>query len=208
MDIHTQQSTIRTYASGVLPEVSTTDPELARTIQWADAHPVVWKIVTGTRSKAFGRNSCEYIGWAQRCAAPEAILERARHFHESVDPELHRGLNYRSTGIWGWRARFTFEHYQDKGFKGGFFQRFDGRFDRDCMSLDYTPETLPQVVRNFMEWASSTPGCSPMDGVKLEREPLPATILEAARGLRSTTWDPAVEVVTPCDLFSLTPKSA
>ena len=198
--------TIVRYVSEVLPEVETQDAELGKSIAWADANPVVWKIVTGTRSKAFGRGSCEFIGWAQRSPAPEAILERARHFHTCVDPNVLGGLHYRSRDIWGWRARFTFRHYQDKGFKGGFFQRFDGRYDRDCMTLDYTAETLPEVIRNFMQWAASTPGVSPMDAIKLDREPLPEAILEAARRLRSTIWDTPEEPPTSsaeCSLLQL-----
>ena len=188
-----EHRTITHYVSEVLPEVTTQDPDLGRTIAWADANPFVWKIVTNTRSKAFGRKSSEYIGWAQRSPAPEAILERARHFHTCVDPNVLRGLHYRSRDIWGWRARFTFEHYQDKGFTGGFFQRFDGRYDRDAMTLDYTPETLPQMVRNFMEWARNTPGFRETDTVKLEKEPLPSDLLQAARRLRCTIWDPPGE---------------
>jgi len=185
-----QHLTVVHFVSEVLPEVNTQDTDLGKTIACADANPFVWKIVTSTRSKAFGRNSCEYIGWAQRSTAPEAVLERARHFHSCVDPNVSRGLDYRSRDIWGWRARFTFEHYPDKGFTGGFFQRFDGRYDRDCMSLDYTPESLAQVVRNFMEWARTTPGSCPADTIKLDREPLPAHVQETARRLRCTIWDP------------------
>ena len=85
---------------------------------------------------------------------------------------------------------------KDKGFTGGFFQRFDGRYDRDCMTLDYTPETLAQVVRNFMQWAGTTPGSSPMDTIKLDREPLPETVLSGARRLRCSIWDP------PCAFFT------
>jgi len=189
MITHSQKVTVVHFVSEVLPDVSAEDPELAKTIAWADANPVVWKIVTGWRSKAFGRGSCEYIGWAQRSDAPAAILERARHFHSCVDPDVRGGLDYRSRDIWGWRARFTFRRYQDKGFKGGFFQRFDGRYDRDCLTLDFTPDTLPQVVRNFMEWGKVNLAPASTDVVKLDREILPAPILEAARRLRCTIWD-------------------
>lgn len=195
-----QHLTVVHFVSEILPEVNTQDPDLGQSIAWADANPFVWKIVTSTKSKAFGRNSCEYIGWAQRSTAPEAVLERARHFHACVDPNVSRGLNYRSRDIWGWRARFTFEHYQDKGFTGGFFQRFDGRYDRDCMTLDYTPETLTQVVRNFMEWGHVQPLST--DTVKVDREALPEAILEAALRLRASIWDPPGEFFTKRGLVS------
>jgi len=133
------------FQSEIMSVVETTDSELAKAIEWADANPVVWKIVTGTRSKAFGRNSCEYIGWAQGNKSPEAILERVRHFRTCLV-----GVN--SVRIWGWRARFTLEHYRDKGFKGGFFQQWDENYPRACMMLDYTPETFEEVTDQFENW--------------------------------------------------------
>jgi len=198
MLVQSKNQAIVHFRSEVLPEVMTEDRELSRTIAWADANPVVWKIVTGWRSKAFGRKSCEYIGWAHRSGAPEAILERARHFHSCVDPDLVNGLDYRSRGIWGWRARFTFQHYRAKGFAGGFFQRYDGRYDRDCMTLDYTPEALPRVVRSFIEWAGSTPSASAEDVIKLDRQPLSTTVLDVARRLPHSSWDPLSEL-TPSE---------
>lgn len=57
--------------------------------------------------------------------------------------------------IWNWKARFTLEHYKDEGFTGGFFQAHD-RFARGCMSLDYTPETLPEVVKRFYDWSGNS----------------------------------------------------
>ena len=50
-----EHQTVTHYVSEVLPEVTTQDPDLAKTIAWADTNHVVWKIVTNTRSKAFGR---------------------------------------------------------------------------------------------------------------------------------------------------------
>lgn len=190
---HPEHRTITHYVSEILPEVTTQDPDLGKTIAWADANPVVWKIVTNTRSKAFGRKSCEYIGWAQRSPAPAAILERARHFHTCVDPNVLGGFHYRSRDIWGWRARFTFQHYGDKGFRGGYFQRFDGRYDRDCMSLDYTPETLVEVLRNFMEWGHVPLAEDSAEIVKIDKVALPAETLRAARKRQCTIWNPPGE---------------
>lgn len=118
---------------------------MALPIKWADDNPSVWKIVRGTRSKAFGRNSCVYIGWAQNTNAPEAVLFRVDHFHSLFfgAPEA------RARGIFLWRAAFTLEHYEDPGFKGGFFQQWDKDYPRGCLSLDYTPETLPEVLEHF-----------------------------------------------------------
>lgn len=137
------------YRSEVRPDVSTDDAVVAQSIAWADANPHVWKIVTGTKSKAFGRCSCVYIGWAQKSMAPEAILERVEHFHRLVTGrEPHLSPDH----IMCWRAGFTFEHYRDAGFTGGFFQQHDAKFPRLCLTLDYTPGTLEEVIDCFLRW--------------------------------------------------------
>ena len=137
------------YQSEFLPNVRTINPSFARTIAWADDHPVVWRIVTERRSKAFGLGSCEYIGWAQKSKEPDAVLERVRHMCE-----LGEGKSpyHDSNSIFVWRARFTIEHYQDKRFTGGFFQQHDAKYPRSCLTLDYTPATLQEVLDQFCAW--------------------------------------------------------
>ncbi len=137
------------YQSEVLQEAHTINPLFARIIAWADDHPVVWRIVIGHKSKAFGLGSCEYIGWAQRAMTPESILERARHMHE-----LWEGKSpyHHPDSIFVWRAKFTLAHYQDKRFTGGFFQQHDAKYPRSCLTLDYTPETLQEVLDRFCAW--------------------------------------------------------
>ena len=149
MKTHEETITRRTFRSEVMPEVQTATPSLAPAIAWADAHPTVWKIVTGRRSKAFGLGSSVYIGWAQRSKAPGAVLERVRHLHEVV--QCTRPY-YTPDSIFVWRIRFTLDHFQDKGFTGGFFQQHDSRYPRSCMMLDYTPETFEQVLDKFCQW--------------------------------------------------------
>lgn len=139
----------RTYTSDVMAEISTQNANLANVIAWADQNPVSWKIVTGRRSKAFGIGSCQYIGWAQRSNAPEAVLERLRHLNELL---TGKGVYQNPESIFAWRARFTFERYEDKRFKGGFFQQWDAKYPRSCLTLDYTPSTLDIVVQKFMAW--------------------------------------------------------
>jgi hypothetical protein len=139
------------YISGIIPDIKTREPELKKVIEWADANPVVWEIVTHNKSKAFGKNSCFYIGWAQKSMEPVAILERARAFYDEVFAE-----DYRNYQIWSWRARFTLSHYKDKSFTGGFFQQWDEKYSRDCLTLDYTPETLEKVINKFCEWAGNS----------------------------------------------------
>jgi hypothetical protein len=177
-----QVVTIVTYRSEVLlhPEISTTSEELGRVIEFADKTDI-WKIVTGYKSKAFGVKSCEYIGWAQGSNAPGAILERARHLCAAARPDLHNdGRGNGGPSIFHWKGAFTLAHSMDKGFTGGFFQQHDGSFDRNCMTLDYTPATLPQVLRNFMEWAGGTMA----NRWKLDKEWIDLKIVDQALALR------------------------
>jgi hypothetical protein len=137
------------YQSEILPRIRTSNFSFARIIAWADEHPVVWRIVTGRKSKAFGIDSCEYIGWAQRSMERDAIIERARHLYEIVFRKIPC---YTPDSIFVWRANFTIEHYQDKGFTGGFFQQHDARYPRSCLTLDYTLATLEEVLGRFCAW--------------------------------------------------------
>ena len=141
----TQEPLIVThYQSEVRPDIETTDDRLAAVIQWADDNPVVWKIVTQKKSKAFGLGSCVYIGWAQRSMTADAVLERVRYMMDLVRWDKH--------DIFTWRARFTLAHYTDKGFTGGFFQQHDCKYPRSCLTLDYAPTTQREVLAHFIEW--------------------------------------------------------
>lgn len=176
--------TMVTYRSEVLTDVCTEDPELAAVIKWAD-ETNAWKIVTGHKSKAFGKKSCEYIGWAQGSDDPGAILERARRFCATARPDIHRDfLAAGGPAIFRWRGSFTLRHFTDKGFTGGFFQQHDGSYDRNCMTLDYTPATLPAVLRNFMEWAGGTMA----NRWKLDKEWIDLKVVDAALELRPN-WE-------------------
>lgn len=144
-----QAVTVVTYTSEVRPDVTSTNESDADTIAWADANPVAWKIVTSHKSAPYGKKSCFYIGWAQGSDSNAAVLCR-------IGMLLQEGRERRDS-IWGWRARFTLKHYEDKQFKGGFFQQFDGEYDRGCMSLDYTPATREEVIDKFVEWCAQGP---------------------------------------------------
>ena len=52
------------------------------------------------------------------------------------------------------KAKFTLAHYNDKGFTGGFFQQWDDKYPRNCSTMDYTPETLSEVIEEFKAWMS------------------------------------------------------
>ncbi len=149
MKAETIHNTTTLYRSNKRPDVTTDERDFAAAITWADANPHVWDIVSHKRSKAFGLGSCEFLGSAQRSMAPEAILERARHFHDLVTGrEPHLGPSH----FFVWRAQFTFQHYKESGFTGGFFQQHDERYPRLCVTLDYTPDTLKEVIDRFLAW--------------------------------------------------------
>ncbi len=151
MKIYQQIHVQKVFISEKRPDVCTACPDFEPVIQWADDNPVVWHIITARRSKAFGRGSCVYIGWAQKSMAPDAILERVRHFKELVDGNSPW---HNADAIFRWRAQFTLAHYQENGFGGGFFQQHDAQYPRSCLTLDYTPETLEVVLDRFCAWMS------------------------------------------------------
>jgi hypothetical protein len=134
------------YSSSVLPKVRTTNEELSRTIAWADGLKVVWKIVSSSRSAPFGKNASTYLGF-ERGDSPAAVLARAHTMRE---------LFILPDSIFAWRARFTITRYEDKGFRGGYFQQWDGAYYRGCLYLDYTPETREEVIDRFVFWCGGT----------------------------------------------------
>ena len=149
MKIHQQIHVQKIFISEKRPEIYTACPDFEPVIQWADDNPVVWHIITARRSKAFGLGSCVYIGWAQKSMAPDAILERLRHFKELIDGN---SPYHDADSIFRWRAQFTLAHYRKTGFRGGFFQQHDAQYPRGCLTLDYTHETLELVLDKFCAW--------------------------------------------------------
>lgn len=140
---------ITQWRSEQRPDVVTDNPDLAEVIAWADSIPHVWHIVSHQKSKAFGVGSCTYIGWAQRGLAPDILLERVRHLHEHA---TGRAPHLSPSHIVCISAKFTVEHYKDRGFTGGFFRQHDEKHERLCMTLEYTPETLDEVTGRFLLW--------------------------------------------------------
>ena len=139
-----QAEPVTVYKSSVLPEVETLSASSAEAIAWADANPVVWKIITGKKSKAFGTPSNFYIGGRMSVLMPGAILHRVHVFkHECERP---------GDEFFGWKARFTLRHYGEKGFTGGFFRQWDVKYSRGCSECDYTPETRDEVIDRFLAW--------------------------------------------------------
>jgi len=153
-------TTTTIYTSDVVPAIHGDHVRDGQLITWADANPIVWKIVMGTRSKAWGKGSSHYLG-SDRSDAPSAVLHRVavfkQYFTMGRASEQHGVFVDKpfNENIFQFSARFTLEHYNDKGFKGGFFQQFDGTYDRGCMTLDYTPGTLDGVVERFRAWCDA-----------------------------------------------------
>lgn len=139
------------YESELHPEIAGTGERAKKAIEFLDANPVALDIVTGEQSNAFGINSCVYIGWAQGSEATGAVIERLARFADEVSGQL---VGSRAGTIFNFRARFTLEHFKDKGFTGGFFQCHD-EFPRGCLSLDYTPATLAEVINWFFDWTGN-----------------------------------------------------
>jgi|APFre7841882654_1041346.scaffolds.fasta_scaffold134936_2 hypothetical protein len=141
--IRTSQSIeVVTFTSSMRPDVSTEIEAFAETIEWADANPVAYRIVTATRSAVFGRCSAEYLGCDQGGNDSARVVARLNHFRQRLKEE----------GIFGWRARFTLAHYEAPGFRGDLFRLWDGEYLRSSIHLDYTPATLEAVLDQFVAW--------------------------------------------------------
>ena len=148
------------YLSDVMPLVVSEDGADGEIIAWADARPVVYKIVTEAKSAAFGRQSTQWHGWAQGENTPRAILHRLGVFRRMLD-EFPEDC---PASVFSWAARFTLEHY-GRGLSGGHFTQWDGTYRRGSMTLDYTVETLDAVVARFQAWCG---GHYPMKAVLLQ----------------------------------------
>jgi hypothetical protein len=147
------------WTSDVEPSIWTSSESLAEVIAWADERPVAYRVVTTTRSKAFGLGASTYLGWAQRGVTSEAVLCRLEHLRRSADPSPAKG---KDLGFWALRARFTIARFNEAGFTGGLFQEHarwtNGKeYPRHCTYLDYTPRTLERVIDRFVRWCDEPP---------------------------------------------------
>jgi hypothetical protein len=132
-----------TYVSTVEPGLQTEDESLAKALEWADANPVAYRIVTQKKSVVFGRDSSEYMGIHRDGNDHDSVLRRINHLR----------LETLKEGIFGWRARFTMEHYLKRGgVRGDLFRLWDGEYHRSCLFLDYTGATIETVIDQFVAW--------------------------------------------------------
>lgn len=110
----------RSHRPDILPGGHGYPAELDTAIlRWADAHPVVWHIVTQRKSQVYGLGSSEPLGWAQREESPEAMLERIYTMYQvALAPHCYPDL-------WRWRLDFILTHYTQPGFTGATFRTTD-----------------------------------------------------------------------------------
>jgi hypothetical protein len=142
--IRTSRTTeVHTYISTVEPGLQTEDESLAQALEWNDANPVAYHIVTQKKSVVFGRDSSEYMGIHRDGTDHDSVLRRIDHLR----------LETLKEGIFGWRARFTMEHYLKRGgLRGDLFRLWDGERYRSCLFLDYTGATIEAVLDQFVAW--------------------------------------------------------
>lgn len=153
------------YRSEIRPSVETTSEELAKVIEWADELVTPYKIVTSTKSKAFGKASSAYFGWARAVDSSEAILERLRVLKDHSEGKIF---------FWKGSALFTLKHFDDAGFTGGFFRAHclwthgeeSKEYPRSSCILDYTKKTLEKVLDRFAGWVE--PYSGPMTRITVD----------------------------------------
>ena len=122
-------------------------PASARAVRWADRNPVAWEIVTTERSRAMGLGAPEYEESARLSTGSEEVLARVVRLHELV-----LEARKRPNSLYAWRATFAMEHFHDPGFTGAMFAQCAGRKERFHLLLDYTPQTLVEVITRFAAW--------------------------------------------------------
>jgi hypothetical protein len=132
------------YISEVMPQVRTGRPREGAVLNAADRQPVLYRIVTSRRSRAWGIRG----HYAERGVTDAAaVLGRLSTLLDATG----------RTDILGESARFTTEHYDAAGFTGGEFT-LHGKHPLCTLVLDYTPQTVNEVIESFLRWAGATPG--------------------------------------------------
>jgi hypothetical protein len=131
-----------------MPFIAAWTQEEIRAVRWADKNPVAWQIVTTDCSKALGLGSTEYPESIRHSDDSTAIRDRVVRLHELIQDARRWGC----TSLFAWRATFAMTHFLDPGFTSGLFQQFSGRTERVGLFMDYTPETLNEVIDQFAAW--------------------------------------------------------
>lgn len=153
-----KQVTVVTFRSAVMPNITSTRPGDAPILEWADAHPKAWKLVTQTKSK---RNGSDYIACGRGESTANAIyrLAHVKNYYErgNVSPQHSGNGPANEENIFWWRARFAVDHYGEKGFRSVFLMQIDtAGYSRGCMSLDVTSASYDEAVDRFLKWCGNT----------------------------------------------------
>lgn len=135
------------YASDICKRVRTQNPRMQQIIGPCDRMPVLWQIVTQPRSAAWGILSLHYNSHTR---TSDSILHRASILLDSFD----------RSDILGYSARFTVHYYAKPELRGGLFALCDERHTVASITLDYTPETLDEVVEQFFRFTDALPGAT------------------------------------------------
>ena len=121
--------------------MATETESLAAAVEWADANPVAYHIVTAKKS-VFGRDSCEYMGLHRDGTDNESVLHRIEHLRlETLKP-----------GIFGWRARFTVETNRSAVSTATSFGLWDGAYFRSSLQLDRQARRSRRSSTSFVAW--------------------------------------------------------
>lgn len=143
-------TSVTLYRSKIHPEIETASEADCTIIDWADTHPVAWRIVREKKSKCFGAAATEYPAF-DRGDSAQAVLGRLRRFMGYAQREDSPGFDH-------WLAAFALRHYGKTGYKSALFIQFDGIYRRGCHYVDYldTPEWRAYAVRRFVAWCRAT----------------------------------------------------
>lgn len=140
----------------------TESEDYARVIEWADVNPHAWRIVAETKSIAWGKGSNAYLGTCRDSSQPWAILMRLALFKRYVVEAAEPRKDIRAEN-----ALFALQNYDARGYAGGFFRQHDGKYERACLDLDYTRETLESWIDRFVTWAEANPAGHVTDHILL-----------------------------------------
>ncbi len=154
MKIETETLKRDWYVSDVDETIRTLDEKLKDIILEADKRPVVYEIVRGTRSKAWGKNAHHYLACGKGDNVNDILYRAGILLNYATLDRISPQHGVPEDNFFGWSARFTIEHYHD-GLRGGFFQQFDGQYTRGCATVDFTHETRDEVIDRFIKWCGA-----------------------------------------------------
>ena len=94
-----------------------------------------------------GLGAPEYDESVRLSTDSEAVLARVVRLHELVLEARNR-----PNSLYAWRAAFAMEYFHDPGFTGGLFAQCVGSKEHFHLLMDYTSQTLVEVITRFAGW--------------------------------------------------------